>query len=72
MQCIGWPQLAAAGKSDADFSEMPRKRGEKHRQLHLDWPPLFAILNPPGNNNSRKKLFELDPASPQGARDAIQ
>lgn len=28
-QCIGWPQLAVARKSDADFSEMPRKKGWK-------------------------------------------
>lgn len=50
-----------------------RPRGRlKSRQLHLDWPPLFAVLNPPGNSNPGKELFELDPAGLQGARDAIQ
>lgn len=49
----------------------PGRREGKHRQLPLDGPPLFAVLNPPGNSNSGKKLFEPEPASLQGARDLI-
>lgn len=45
MQRTGWPQLAVAGKSDADFSQMLRKRdfSQMHRQPHLHWPPCLLF-----------------------------